>query len=227
MKPKGFETRNGMINRRIRCDACGEDFYQTVERKSAPLPDACPLCDGTGQPSQEALVWKSREQRQADKSITKMVAEGRGPGYNADARLQMRSEEQVFRAMEAGSITRAEMAASDLGVPVSEMSNLKITNLKDNPKQGEISAVVPMSQPALQMRDQARVMSFNPASSPVPPSAFAGQGTVVNAGTPQARQVGTLVGPAADYHGAKTFMGLTSEHASRAASVAARGQINK
>jgi hypothetical protein len=216
------------MNRRYVCDACGESFWQTVESKKAPPPPGCPNCNGTGELTAEALVWKSAEKRAADKNVRKMVAEGKAPGYNgADARLQLQSEEQVFRAMEAGSTFRAEMAASDLGVPVSDMSNLKITDMKDNPKQGEISAVIPMSQPALQMRDQARVMSFNPASQPIQPSAFAGQGTVVNAGSPQAKQVGTLVGPAAGYHGARTFQGLTQEHATRAATVAARGQLNK
>jgi DNA-directed RNA polymerase subunit RPC12/RpoP len=210
------------MNRRYVCDACGESFWQTVESKKAPPPPGCPNCNGTGDLTAEALVWKSAEKRQANAAIQKMVAEGKGPGYNANARTQLRSEEQVFRAMEAGSIQRAEMAAADLGVPVAEMSNLKITNMRDNPKPGETSAVIPMSQPALQMRDQARQMSFNPSSQPIPPSAFAGQGTVING-----KQVGTLVGPAADYHGARTFLGLTSEHGSRAASVAARGQLNK
>ena len=47
--------------------------------------------------------------------------------------------DRVYREMEAGSEFRAQKAASELGVPVSEVSSLKITDMKDNVKEGEDS----------------------------------------------------------------------------------------
>lgn len=181
------------IQRHIRCPECGGTFWQQVEKRSAPPPEECPLCHNTGTQTEAALVWLSKEKRQRDERTVAMADEGRGPGYNADARLQLRSEEQVFRAMEAGSIVRAEAAASELNVPVSEMSNLKITDLKDNVKPGEISAKLPLSQAGLVMQEQARQMSFSQGSNAAE-YARAG-GTIVNG-----KAVGTQVGV-----GAKVF----------------------
>lgn len=59
----------------------------------------------------------------------------------------------VFREMEAGSETRAQRAASMLGVPASEMSDLKITNLRDARKPGEIAAV-PVNNAVSQIIDR-------------------------------------------------------------------------
>ena len=211
------------MDRLYQCDDCGQSFWQTVERRSAPPPKECPICRNTGTPTAEALVWKSKEKREADQTILKMVDEGRGPGYNASTNAQLKSEEQVFRAMERGSIFRAECAASDLGVPVSEMSNLKITNMRDNVKPGESSAIVPLSNDGIKMREAARTMSFNPnAGGQIAPSAFAGQGTVING-----KQVGTMVGPAAGSHGMNALGKLGVGHAQRAAQVASAGRLNK
>ena len=182
-----------MIQRHIRCPYCKESFWQSVERRSDPPPDECPLCHNTGQKQEAALVFISKARRERDARTAAMVADGRGPGYHAAARDQLRSEEQVFRAMEAGSIIRAEAAASELNVPISEVSNLKITDMRDNVKTGEISAKLPLSQAGLAMQDQARQMSFAQGSNAAE-YARAG-GTIVN-GTP----VGTQVGP-----GAKVF----------------------
>lgn len=50
------------------------------------------------------------------------------------------ANDALYRQMEKGSEIRAEAAAAQLGVPVSEMSALKMTNMKDNVKQGETYA---------------------------------------------------------------------------------------
>jgi hypothetical protein len=46
--------------------------------------------------------------------------------------------DRVYREMEAGAEKRAQMAADMFGVPVSEMSELKITNMRDNQRPGDI-----------------------------------------------------------------------------------------
>lgn len=181
------------IQRHIRCPYCKEAFWQKVAKRSDPPPSECPLCQNTGTQTEAALVWLSKERRTRDAVTKSMVADGRGPGYNADARLQLRSEEQVYRAMESGSNIRAEAAASELNVPVSEVSHIKITDMKDNPKPGEISAKIPLSQAGLAMQDQARQMSFAQGSNAAE-YARAG-GTVING-----KAVGTQVGV-----GAKVF----------------------
>src|SRR6185437_85781 len=104
-----------MIQRHFKCPDCKGSFWQECEKRSTPPPAECPLCHGTGQQTEAALVFISKAKREADQRTREMVAEGKGPVYNADARLQLKSEEQVFRAMEAGSMVRAEAAASHLG----------------------------------------------------------------------------------------------------------------
>jgi hypothetical protein len=47
--------------------------------------------------------------------------------------------DRVYREMEAGSEVRAQAAASMMGVPTAEMSELKITNLRDNQRQGDLA----------------------------------------------------------------------------------------
>lgn len=216
------------IQRHIHCDACNHAFWQEVEKRSAPLPDpsACPYCGGTGEHTEEVIQWISKEKREANRKVQQWVEEGRAPGYNGTrARDLVRSEEQVFRAMEAGSMVRAEAAASELNIPVSEMSNIKITDMHDRPKQGEISAKIPLSMDGQNMAAQARQMSFN-ANSNAAEFAKAG-GTVINGST-----VGTHVGVGAKtwdpVSGRAATPGMAAQsllqrdHASRAAVVESR-----
>lgn len=50
------------------------------------------------------------------------------------------SADKLYRDMERGSEVRAEIAAQATGAPVSEMSSLKMTDMKDNLREGDISA---------------------------------------------------------------------------------------
>lgn len=50
------------------------------------------------------------------------------------------ANDQVYRQMEAGSEQRAKMAAEQLGVPVADMSDLKITDLQSTRHEGDIAA---------------------------------------------------------------------------------------
>jgi hypothetical protein len=51
--------------------------------------------------------------------------------------------DRVYRQLEASSYARAEQAASMMNVPVSEMSNIKMTDMRDNLREGDISAKMP------------------------------------------------------------------------------------
>jgi hypothetical protein len=68
----------------------------------------------------------------------------------AKARLQ--SADQTYRAMEASSAGRAQDAADMLGVPVTEMSDLKITDAQTSLREGD-AAVKPVSNPVSQTMD--------------------------------------------------------------------------
>lgn len=57
-----------------------------------------------------------------------------------------KTQDKVFRQMEASSIQRAKDAADMAGVPESEMAHLKITDMKDNLRTGDTSFVAPKSQ---------------------------------------------------------------------------------
>ena len=54
---------------------------------------------------------------------------------------KMAATDKVYRDMERGSEVRAQAAADLVGAPVAEMSSLKITNLKDNQREGDIAAM--------------------------------------------------------------------------------------
>jgi len=61
------------------------------------------------------------------------------PFIRSSARVK--AVDQVYRDMEKGSEIRAQQAAELVGASVSDMSALKITDLKDNQRQGDIAAV--------------------------------------------------------------------------------------
>lgn len=49
--------------------------------------------------------------------------------------------DKLYRDMERGSEHRVHLASEALGVPASELSYLKITNMRDNTREGEIGAI--------------------------------------------------------------------------------------
>jgi len=57
----------------------------------------------------------------------------------------------TYRQLERSSEMRAQMAADMAGVPVSEMSHLKVTNIKDNTQPGEIAAMPVVNEVTKQM----------------------------------------------------------------------------
>jgi hypothetical protein len=112
----------------LRCRDCGHK----IPMPNGAWPDSCPNCQkDQSLPDTDGIVcpaFLSRETKNNDK---------------------------VYRDMEAASIVRAEMAAEAAGVPVSEMSHLKITNMRDNTREGEIAAM-PVNNPVTQQMDMIR-----------------------------------------------------------------------
>ncbi len=76
---------------------------------------------------------------------------------------KMKATDDTYRQMEAASEQRAQQAAELAGVPVSEMSGLKITNLQDARHEGQVAAV-PVSNPVTQFMEQTKVGGYQDGS---------------------------------------------------------------
>lgn len=100
----------------LRCPDCRKTFRWNPDK---PFPDECLLC-GASMPE--------------DKSDDGVVM----PFIRSAATS---SHDKVYRDIERSSEVRAEKAAAELGVPVSEMNDLKITNLNPTTHAGDIAAV--------------------------------------------------------------------------------------
>jgi hypothetical protein len=101
---------------RLKCPACRKSF--PWERNTS-FPSYCQLCG--------EHIGHDRD----DDDIVLPMFNLKGVSKSAD---------DMYRQMEAGSEFRAHAAAEKLGVPVSEMSDLKITDLKDARHPGEVAA---------------------------------------------------------------------------------------
>lgn len=99
----------------LRCPACREKFKYDVAKG---WPDFCPLCN------------TDINNYRADDEIV-------CPAFLSP---KSKANDAVARQIMDGSETRAQLAAGMAGVPVEDMSNLKITNLSDR-RDSEISAI--------------------------------------------------------------------------------------
>jgi len=57
--------------------------------------------------------------------------------------------DRVFREMEAGAEHRINVASEMTGLPKSDFNDLKITNMKDNMRAGDVAAVEPRISPEM------------------------------------------------------------------------------
>jgi hypothetical protein len=100
----------------VRCPVCRKKFSW---KSGTDLPDECPLCDakvGSDRPDDEIVMPSLRSARTS-------VAD------------------RVYRDMEKGSEQRMNLAAEVGGGTPSDYSGLKITDMKDNLRAGEIAAM--------------------------------------------------------------------------------------
>lgn len=102
---------------KLRCPDCRGTFPWDLTGKGYPTD--CPLC--------ESHIGHDRE----DDDVVMPMMQLRGNTDRVD---------QVYRDMERGSEIRAQIAAEQAGVPASEMSGLKITDLRSTKHPGSIAA---------------------------------------------------------------------------------------
>ena len=102
----------------LRCPVCRKKFAWEDPAKKG-FPDNCLLC--------KAYIGHDRD----DDDIVMPFIRTSG---------KTKATDQVYRDMERGSEVRAQAAADQLGVPVAEMSDLKITDLKPTTHHGDVAA---------------------------------------------------------------------------------------
>jgi hypothetical protein len=117
----------------IKCPGCKKKIKWLVDDP----PDDCPAC---------------RHCLRSDRADDDVVV----PNILA---FSTRCQDGVYKAMEKASEHRMYQAAEMAGCDASEMKDLKITNLRDNMKQGEIAAIPVVN-------DVTRQMDAFPPNSP-------------------------------------------------------------
>lgn len=111
---------------KLRCPDCRGKFPWDA---SAKWPEFCPLCG------------ENIDHDNHDKVVMPFVT----------STGSVHSYDKLYRDMERGSEFRAQAAAAELGVPVSEVSHLKMTNMRDHPKEGETSHIPIVNEVSKQM----------------------------------------------------------------------------
>lgn len=99
----------------IRCNACK---HPTPWKPTELRPPECPKC------------WASFGEERADGDIVMPFIRSAKTTQN----------DKLYRDMEKGSETRMQIAAEQVGAPVSEMSAMKMTDMNDNQREGDIAA---------------------------------------------------------------------------------------
>lgn len=108
-------------SRRYGCPDCQGEFTILLDDRDQP-PSHCPLCGAYVGADPEPIPYFSRIGRQENQG-----------------------QDKTFRMMEKASYERAEQAASDLNVPVSEVASIRMTNMKDNIREGDTSFIAPVT----------------------------------------------------------------------------------
>src|SRR5215472_4902554 len=119
------------VRQRVQCPECANKFY------SDSVWGMCPHCGYQAEEPDDTVISLP-----ALRSAT------------------TKATDKVYRDMETASIHRAEQAAAMAGVPVSEMSHLKITNLRDNVQNGETYAMPPPVNEVTKQMELMRARGF-------------------------------------------------------------------
>lgn len=126
----------------LKCPDCRKKFPWNI--RDAGYPDECPLC--------HAFVGSGR----ADDDICM-------PSIRS---LKTAATDKVYRDIEAASETRMHQAAEMAGVPASDMSDLKITDLRPTTRPGDVAApsltgsAAALEQHMQHMQQQGKVAGF-------------------------------------------------------------------
>ena len=156
----------------LKCPACEKKFKYDV---SDGWPDFCPLCAtkmGNDRPDDEIVM----------------------PAFLS---LKTKKIDGVARQVMDGSETRAELAAAMAGVPVSDMSALKITDLNDrNDTQFAAKEVVnPVTQQMDMIRQRGGSIGFDNAEAQNFAAAAHADGFAPHAGAREMKRLQRVMSP--------------------------------
>lgn len=215
------------IVRTYKCPDCRGTFEFMHHPSNEPPPSECPLCNsdmtgGTGETPKHEFV----------PHINLGTAKGKVP-------------DQLFKTMMAASEERTKDAADMLGVSVSDVPGIKITDMNDNLREGDVAAKRdPWAENRIKQRAEeaaaqsaAALSHVRVGNQMVPTGAPPGHSGVTRIDTPrgqispeaQAWASETAAGPAA-LHTRRTLidtMQATGEHGRRMAAVTHNGMMHK
>lgn len=122
------------IYRTYECPHCTKCFDFLHHPNDEPPPSFCPLCGSD--------VSGRKKKKQATKvdrirSPAKPIPSGGRPG------VASQSADGLYRRMESASDQRMQEAADILGVDKSSLSDMKMTNMRDNLRPGDTSHHAP------------------------------------------------------------------------------------
>lgn len=111
------------ISRTYRCPACAGEFRYLHHPNDEPPPRFCPHC-----------AYDTHAEDVVDFAAAVSAPHIRN-------RVIVQAVEDTYRGMEAGAQNQIRLAAEATGEPESEFANMKITNLRDNLREGDIASV--------------------------------------------------------------------------------------
>lgn len=160
-----------------RCPDCSQVFeWLHTLADLSDLPETCPKCGSWVSEAEPTFVPKAPRIGKID------------------------SPEMVYRSMEAASIERSKQAAAVLGIPESETAHMKMTDMKDSLREGDIAAVTRPTPTSTFMQqnsaavEQARIAGAQfAANTRVGPFPGAGDRARQNVGAMHAEMVAQMV----------------------------------
>lgn len=122
---------------KLKCPDCVETFKWPGEQA---WPDFCPLC-------------RSKLSNEVEEICMPFISSAKA-----------RSPDQVYKQMEAGAEVRAQAAAEILGASSTDVSDFKITNLRDNSRPGDVANVPVVNEVSKMMDVTPSLTGFQPSS---------------------------------------------------------------
>lgn len=185
--------------RQYECPDCKGCFFSYALSADEPPPVECSLCHANmSAPKKRRRVKKVAQEEQ---TVTPMRSGGN--------RIMSQSVDSVYRKMESASENRMMDAAELLGINKSMLSSMKMTDMKDNIKEGE--STMPSDATKLTGSTQpvnGLPINFQDNTAASEYAKSVGQGPIPFAGNAQ-REV------------------INLQHDAKARTVAASGQLNR
>jgi len=197
--------------RRYQCPDCDGIFDFLHHPDNEPPPPFCPLCGADVRTNPEKPKKRARRLKSAQ-----VVWQPGDLLYKPTNRVVSRSADSVYRSMEEAARQRQYDAAALLGEDPRKLTGMKITNLKDNVKTGEMSYA-----PSSATKIQGSVVKIDGA--PAGAGSFGssgGQASVLGQAPVNFTRPGAPVPEMQAITGA-----VVGSHAARAAATAAAGKM--